>query len=256
MCIICESKNLSNITYIDCKGCSNVVEIPTILSATHINCANCKNLQIIRSQPNLTILECEYCPKLRQFENFPLLVDLYCSYCPKLERIPRYDHLKTLNCDGCDGLKYMGDMPQFTGYSWYDNARWKTVAMENLGPYISDQNLLPMFRDYMSFKSKNKKSPKIKMYVYVNDIARTVHEGKNGRFYYVKDGHRVYTTKDPEFGEKPSRSVSRDGMECLRGVRKDGQCKEKPGRKRSRPCEYGEKINGSCKAKPGRRRSR
>ena len=46
------------------------------------------------------------------------------------------------------------------------------------------------------------------MYVVIDGKPRNVKEGKDGKFFYVKDGKRVYTNKSIKSGKKPELEIS------------------------------------------------
>jgi hypothetical protein len=51
-----------------------------------------------------------------------------------------------------------------------------------------------------------------------------------------------------------SKSPSKSPRKCLRGSKKSGGCKKKPGPKRTKPCKHGVKRSRACKKKPGPKR--
>ena len=75
-------------------------------------------------------------------------------------------------------------------------------------------------------------------YVTINGVHRTVHKGKNDKYYYTKDGKRVYTRATVKYGTKPksvrkSRKSTRKSRKSTRKSRKSTR-KSRKSTRRSR----------------------
>jgi len=108
MCIICETKNIGDIVYIeklDCSHCPFIQRIPDeLVNLTQFFCIDCPLLQSIPKElVNLTGLFCFDCPLLQSIPNECVnITSLWCNDCPLLQSIPKelvnISHLSCINC--------------------------------------------------------------------------------------------------------------------------------------------------------------
>jgi len=123
MCLLCENpeaKTLQTLTMLDCAGCPNLTQLPSLPALTSLDCRCCPKLTHLSSLPALIFLDCRQCPGLTQLPAMPALIYLNCSRCPGLTQLPSLPVLTCLDCNQCFNLKQLPDIPFLTDLNCAD----------------------------------------------------------------------------------------------------------------------------------------
>jgi Leucine-rich repeat (LRR) protein len=126
-----------------CPGTA-VEKLPTCPNLTFIDCSGCRNL--LELPKSLTELRELYCPgtRIKQVPEYKKLEILDCSLCNKLERVPYIIGLKELICNNCYSFNKKGIYGIADYKIWLTNVN-KFIAMSKMK--ISDNIIRKMYEN-------------------------------------------------------------------------------------------------------------
>ncbi len=112
----------SNLIRLDCKGCSNLQNLPELPIVRVLDCSGCSNLQSLPELPNMQELNCNWCTNLHSLPELSNVQELNCSWCANLLSLPELPNVQKLNCK-CLKLHSLPELPnvQELNCSWCAN---------------------------------------------------------------------------------------------------------------------------------------
>lgn len=111
---LCSLPKMPLCKIVHCANCQSLTELPELPRCQELVCSQCKFLRKIPDLPICKKLECQNNPLITELLPLPMCIYLNCSKCVSLQRIKTLPICRIITCSLCPKLEELPDIPMCT----------------------------------------------------------------------------------------------------------------------------------------------